>query len=558
MKDILSAKRYISLLSKKHRRQFYGLIICNLMLAVCDSGAIVSTTYKYNTSTESATSALLTLVLIMVFTTIIRFISYVSLSIHVKSVGERISKDIFAYIINYNYEQFILQDKEEIRNTISYRLNVIVHGVHTSIISLIVGATTLPCFVIALSFMFGMKILLVLIPAASLLIISYSQYKDYLTHSNKIADRSNGRILAIVENVLQDPRSLKIYSLEGIFLRDFEENNNRLKKTQATNILFSIFPRTFVEIGLYGTMSLLLLFGQNGASQNILSTTPILLIIIARVVPILTTINTNLIIFRTSHVAINTVVSYLGKIRNMPHGVEKKELSLKSFNRVIYNNIEYTYPNTSKQVLKISSIILKKNSPLIITGKSGSGKSTLLDIISGLLPSENIDVSVNGVNYSKKIPSTIIRNYSSYCGQTTFLIPGTLKSNLINKDSMAINDNEIYSLLEEINLSNINLDQIVNDGKDLVSGGQKQRINILRCLMELRPMLFMDEPTSSLDSVNTELIIKMVERMSFNRILTIISHEADIFSQIENSRLINLEKTNKILETSKKVIVKVP
>ena len=62
-----------------------------------------------------------------------------------------------------------------------------------------------------------------------------------------------------------------------------------------------------------------------------------------------------------------------------------------------------------------------------------------------------------------------------------------------------------------------------------LSGGEKQRIGIARALYFRPKVLFLDEPTSSLDSKNEKLILEDIYKLGKNRTILIISHRTKIF-----------------------------
>lgn len=543
MDDIKNIKNYISTLSRNHKSQFYIIIVINIFFAILDSGAIISTLNNY---ASNELSSIRLLALVMLLTTILRASVNFILSIHLRAVGKYLSRQIFEYIINYEYEEFISLNKKEIKNTVHYRINQIIHGVHTSIINIFVSLFSLPLFLISISIFLGKGIVLFFFPLILFLTFSYNKYKKYVSFSNKIADNANGNILEIVTNIIEDPKSLKIYNLENTFIKNYLKNDNNLKNTQATNVLISLIPRTSAEIIIYGFGFFAFLLASDEIAGKLISFTPILLITISRILPLLTTLNTSLIMLKVSNVALQTIYEYSQKTKLNPHKLVTTNSKIKNLEVIEYRNITYTYPKRNKEVIRVDSITLRKNSPLLITGPSGAGKSTLIDIMSGLLTSKKCTISTNNLKGSRKLNKNLLRRNSSYCGQTNFLIPGTLKENIITKDSRKIEEIKIYQLLEEFGLSTFSLNSIINDGKDLVSGGQKQRINIVRCLLEKRPLLFMDEPSSALDEKNVKNLVSLIDTYSNERLVAIISHDPNSFLSLKKLRIFDLNISNKL------------
>ena len=74
----------------------------------------------------------------------------------------------------------------------------------------------------------------------------------------------------------------------------------------------------------------------------------------------------------------------------------------------------------------------------------------------------------------------------------------------------------------------------------LLSGGQQQRIAIARLFLKNPPIIFLDEPTASLDAIATEQIKKSLDAIKENRTVIIISHS--ISQIIDASNIVVLDK----------------
>jgi len=123
------------------------------------------------------------------------------------------------------------------------------------------------------------------------------------------------------------------------------------------------------------------------------------------------------------------------------------------------------------------------------------------------------------------------RNNIAYVPQYNYLIDDTLEKNI----SLEVKDQKIdHALVDSLIDLTFLKDELVHknlDGKQLLvgergvnlSGGQIQRIGIARALYKKPKLLIMDEPTSSLDSVNEKKIINIINKIE-NLTLVIVSH----------------------------------
>jgi ABC-type multidrug transport system fused ATPase/permease subunit len=79
-----------------------------------------------------------------------------------------------------------------------------------------------------------------------------------------------------------------------------------------------------------------------------------------------------------------------------------------------------------------------------------------------------------------------------------------------------------------------------------LSGGQQQRIAIARLFLKNPPVIFLDEPTASLDAVATEQIKNSLDAIKENRTVVVISHS---ISQILDSDVIFVLKQGRVVES---------
>ncbi len=171
---------------------------------------------------------------------------------------------------------------------------------------------------------------------------------------------------------------------------------------------------------------------------------------------------------------------------------------------------------------------------IVITGKSGSGKSTLLHLLSGLETPSSGTVLYDGIDISKMTDSrkAAFRNKEmGFIFQSYNLQPFlTVHDNIIipalfygkcKKET----EKRIKRLLEILDLS-----EKSNHYPSELSGGQCQRVAIARALINNPRIIFADEPTGNLDSINTAHIIKLLRiiNQTFGTTIILVTHENEI------------------------------
>lgn len=170
-----------------------------------------------------------------------------------------------------------------------------------------------------------------------------------------------------------------------------------------------------------------------------------------------------------------------------------------------------------------------------ITGESGSGKSTLLNVISGLDSYEEGEMYIAGQEtshytekdfeeYRRKYISNIFQNFNLVNSYTT--LQNIELVLLINGDSQKQARAKALKLIKKVGLS-----QYKNTKVSKLSGGQKQRVSIARALAKETPIIIADEPTGSLDSKTAKEIIKLLNDISKEKLVIIVTHN---YSQVES------------------------
>ncbi|MCR3905562.1 MAG: ATP-binding cassette domain-containing protein [Tenericutes bacterium] len=171
-------------------------------------------------------------------------------------------------------------------------------------------------------------------------------------------------------------------------------------------------------------------------------------------------------------------------------------------------NISHTY---DVEVLSELNLTLSNYHSVAIIGVSGSGKSTLIRLMSGLeLPSSG-SIEINGYD----VRDEIYRKNIGFVFQNHNLFPHlSLKRNISlvlektrNIDKVEAGDTALRYL------SLLHLDDQVDKLPKNVSGGQAQRASIARALSINPDIIFLDEPTSSLDPILTHEVLTAVEEL---------------------------------------------
>ena len=198
-----------------------------------------------------------------------------------------------------------------------------------------------------------------------------------------------------------------------------------------------------------------------------------------------------------------------------------------------------TLPTGELRILNNLNFTIEGNQTLAILGASGSGKSTLLSIMAGLDPDYEGSVKLLGhelKDMSEDQRSSLRKNNVGFVFQSFLLIP---ELNAIENICLPLEISGKMSSreLEKANLllEKIGLKDRSNHYPSTLSGGEQQRIALARAFVMEPKILFLDEPTGSLDSENGQRVVELLFDLNteFGTTIIMVTHDTDISQQCD-------------------------
>ena len=204
--------------------------------------------------------------------------------------------------------------------------------------------------------------------------------------------------------------------------------------------------------------------------------------------------------------------------------------------------VDFTYPNGTKALHDIHMRI-ESGKITALVGLSGAGKSTVLNLLVKFYEPDCGSIKLDGVDL-RDYDTHFLRDNIGMVLQKNHIFDGTVEENIRYGLPNATREQ-----VEEAARKAYIYDQIMKlpDGFEskaqLLSGGQQQRIAIARMFLKNPPIIFLDEPTASLDAIATEQIKASIDAIKQNRTVIIISHS---ISQIIDSDIIYAMKEGRV------------
>lgn len=232
---------------------------------------------------------------------------------------------------------------------------------------------------------------------------------------------------------------------------------------------------------------------------------------------------------------------------------EEKEVSgnycpLKIEGHFQLKDVNFTYPDNDNdnQTLHNISIDILPDKVTAFVGLSGAGKSTLINLLDKFYLPDSGEISLDGVSL-KEYDTECLRENIGLVLQKNHIFDGSIEENIRYGNPEATSEEIVVAaqrayLHEQI----MTMPQQYRTSALTLSGGQQQKIAIARIFLKNPPIIFLDEPTSSLDAISTEQIKNSLDAIKKGRTVIIISHS---ISQIIDSDCIYVIKDGFVVES---------
>ena len=195
--------------------------------------------------------------------------------------------------------------------------------------------------------------------------------------------------------------------------------------------------------------------------------------------------------------------------------------------------------------LKSINLNIGEKGLVFIIGKSGSGKSTLLNVLGGLDNITKGQILINNKDLTKFNEKELDSYRNTYVGfvfqDFNLLEQYSVSENIELANSLQgkeTNKEELENLLTKLEINEFK-DRKINE----LSGGQKQRVSIARALIKKPNLLLCDEPTGNLDINTGAQIFNVLQEISKERLVIVVSHDLDSARKYAN-RIIQIEDGN--------------
>lgn len=478
----------------------YSLTILVVYLAVCFFSNIISSTQNF------------------FFSKFQYLLDYVLLNDLMQKCGDMSLEE---------FENSEVQDQiQHIQSQIGFRP----YSIFTALLTLITSVTTILSSALLIITWNPIAILMIVTPALIFSVFNLSISKREFQTEERNAKKS--RSIWYYEFLLSKDQSfkeVKIFNLAKYII----DKHNELKKSIIKENLYNakvhwvislVFD--FVEQICMALLMVLIIFSVFGG-ELLIGGAVALLRVIGMVFDGFNNIMTIIYSINQNSLYMTKLIDFI----NRPKVGEDYARTniLCEINDIELKDLSFSYPGSSKKILKNINLTINKGETIALFGKNGSGKSTLIKLLMGYYLVDTGMIKINGIPLNKiKIES--LHSLTGILFQDYCKYELTLKDNVgFGNINEIENESYIIKALEKAGvdfISDLNqqLGKWFADGTQL-SGGQWQRIAIARCFFKQAQLYILDEPNAALDKIGEKKIMNTFFELTKDNIGIFISHK---------------------------------
>jgi len=257
-------------------------------------------------------------------------------------------------------------------------------------------------------------------------------------------------------------------------------------------------------------------------------------------------------------------IATLDSLQKMMEANDERQSAMRSVvpeiraGHVQFDHVGFTYPQAARPALSDISLTINPGERIGIIGRVASGKSTLGRVLCGLYPPTEGVLTIDGLDSRQYHPHQL-RDAFRFVAQDSELFSGTVRDNLLLGSAQASDEQLVEAVVRsgaDIFLSRdaAGFDLPVGERGSQLSGGQRALLVLARALVRPSKLLFLDEPTGSMDT-QTELyfIEHLKTALGREQTLVVATHRHNMLSildrliVIDNGRILADGKRDEVL-----------
>lgn len=374
------------------------------------------------------------------------------------------------------------------------------------------------------------------------LLLSHSQ-KYFIAQQKQLAE-----ISSFVEESYSGHEVIKTYNNTKDIKNTFSKTNNNLQKSVLKAQFLSGIMQPFMNfIGNFGYVAVSIVGALLVLNGSITIGTVVAFMVYVRIfTQPLGQITQAFSGMQSAEAPLERVFEFLDE----PEQSKNKAINKidRAEGKIDFEQVSFGY-NSENKIISNFSATINPGQKVAIVGPTGAGKTTILSLLMGYYKQQSGTIKIDDID-TATLATENVRDQFDMVLQDTWLFEGTIMENLKYNDS-SITDEQVIEAAKAVGVDHLirtladGYNTILNSAVS-ISVGQKQLLTIARALVRNRPILILDEATSSVDTRTEEQLQKAMDLLTKGRTSLVIAHR---LSTIKNSDNILVLNHGKIIES---------
>ncbi len=439
--------------------------------------------------------------------------------------------DLFEHILSFGFDEIDGVGTSTLITRQTSDVNVLQNGVNM-FLRLFLRSPFIVAGALIMSFAIDVKSSLVFVAVIILLsfvviLIMKTNIPLLVSVQKKLDD-----VLCLVRENLSGIRVIRAFTLEDEQIKNFEDTNAALTRTQlrAGSVSALLNPLTYVIVNL-GIVALIYT-GAIRIEEGVLSKGMVVALYnyMSQILLELIKFANLIITLNRTFASASRVNEIFDTVPRMDVSASKNEIVEKSSEPVIeFDRVCLRYHEGADEAISDISFKIKAGSAFGIIGGTGSGKSSVASLIPRFYDATAGSIKIFGCDI-KQISIEELRRYIGIVMQKSILFEGTIRDNLLWGNAGA-SDEELLAAADAAVCRKVieqkgGLDARVESGGRNFSGGQRQRLSIARVLAGKYPVIILDDSSSALDYMTDKKLRENIRDLKHHPTVIIISQRA--------------------------------
>ncbi len=381
-------------------------------------------------------------------------------------------------------------------------------------------------------------------------------------HLFREQSQTRGEQTALIDELIGNQKTVQVFSHEEKSLAQFDEINDRLEKTSRAATFFSslVNPTTrfvnsvvYAAVGCFGALSAIGMIGKAAMSVGELS---VFLSYANQYTKPFNEISGVMTELQNALACAARIFEFLREKDEVADKADAKTLENVT-GAVTLDDVCFSYV-PDRKLIEHLNLTVQPGQRIAIVGPTGCGKTTVINLLMRFYDVDSGSISLDGTDIRDLSRASLRQSYGMVL-QETWLMSGTVRENLCMGNENASED-EIVKAAKAAHADSFirrlpqGYDTVIGEDGGSLSQGQKQLLCIARVMLNLPPVLILDEATSSIDTRTEIRIQKAFSAMMRGRTSFIVAHrlstirEADVILVMKDGHIIEQGRHEELLE----------